>query len=365
LWLALFPIGLSADHDISPLTFASPVFCFSLATVIGLLYALMKIRKAHPILTFWGLWFFVNLLASSSLVPLNEFMQEHLTYISMFGFCGCLGYVCSYILSPMIKPASLVTVMLLLLIAGYSATTFYRNYIWKDDLSLWSDTIKKSPTKIRPHLNLAQAYIQRKSYDAAIQQYNYVLQLNHQLPHPYSGLGIVYLRKGDLKRSGYFFQKALTLDPEFIDAKTGIGMIYYKIGDYERAQTYLTEIYPSRRESPEVLGMLIDSLRRTRRTKEAIDYLMFGIRNTPSFSALYPTLMETQLLAGDFAEASRTYDRYHASFPSDALALLRTSEMLQKLGRTQEASQILRSISSDPEYGEEAQRRLKSLSSTS
>lgn len=365
LWLAFFPTGLNVDHDIHPLSFTSPVFWFSLMVIIGILYALFRLRKTHPMMTFWGTWFFVNLLASSSIIPLNEFMAEHLTYISMFGFCACLAYVCTFILRPMIKPASLVTVILLLLIAGYVAGTLHRNTIWKDDLSLWADTAKKSPTKIRPRLNLAQAYIQRKSYDAAIEEYEYVLQLNSDLPHVYSGLGIAYLRKRDLDRSRFFFEKALHLDPNFTDAKTGVGMIHYQIGDYQVAEAYLKEIYPDRRESTEVLAMLVDSCRRTGKFKEAIQYLESGIQNSPSFAILYPTLMETYLLAGNYEEASKTYDRYRSHFPTDAAVLLRTSEMLQKIGRKKDALAILKEISRHPEYGEEAQRRLKALAPTS
>ena len=26
-----------------------------------------------------------------------------------------------------------------------------RNFVWKDDFSLWSDAVKKSPNKARPH----------------------------------------------------------------------------------------------------------------------------------------------------------------------------------------------------------------------
>ena len=39
----------------------------------------------------------------------------------------------------------LVLVSLVLL---FATATYQRNLIWKDDLSLWSDVVKKSPTKV-------------------------------------------------------------------------------------------------------------------------------------------------------------------------------------------------------------------------
>jgi len=39
------------------------------------------------------------------------------------------------------------------LIACYSALTFARNAVWSDRLTLWDDTVKKSPRKARPYFN--------------------------------------------------------------------------------------------------------------------------------------------------------------------------------------------------------------------
>ena len=40
----------------------------------------------------------------------------------------------------------------------FSILTIKRNQIWASEVSLWSDTLKKSPQKIRPVINIEQAY---------------------------------------------------------------------------------------------------------------------------------------------------------------------------------------------------------------
>ena len=43
------------------------------------------------------------------------------------------------------------SVVLVSLLLVFAAAAYQRNFIWKNDLSLWSDVVKKSPGKVRPH----------------------------------------------------------------------------------------------------------------------------------------------------------------------------------------------------------------------
>ncbi len=91
LGLAIFPVPLNVDHFVEPLHPTHWKFLVSLLVVAFMMFVLWRSRKIHPWLFFWGAWFFLN-LAPSSLLPLNDFMAEHRTYLSMFGFCACVAY---------------------------------------------------------------------------------------------------------------------------------------------------------------------------------------------------------------------------------------------------------------------------------
>lgn len=41
--------------------------------------------------------------------------------------------------------------VLIMLVGVFATVAHRRNLVWKDDLSLWSDVVKKSPSKDRPH----------------------------------------------------------------------------------------------------------------------------------------------------------------------------------------------------------------------
>jgi hypothetical protein len=288
LFLALWPVSLNIDADIRPSNFTHPAFWISLAMLGFFLVAGWRLRKTHVILAFWCAWFFLNLLASSFVIPLADFMAEHRAYISLFGFCGAISYVAFKI-----TPKNLVAkIAICMLIIFYSFATFQRNKIWKNELTLWYDATSKSPKKIRPHLNLAGAFIQQKAYDLAIQEYLLVSRLNPSIPQTYSGLGICYLRKGNLQAAEHAFRRGLVLDPELIDSKTGLGMIRYSQGRFEEALTYFREVYPFRRESIQLASMMSDACIKLSYFDEAIPILEHALKLYPARKDLREKLEE-------------------------------------------------------------------------
>ena len=86
--------------------------------------------------------------------------------------------------------------MLIALLVIYGWATFERNFIWKDEPLLWSDTVNKSPAKARP----------------------------------YNNLGVAYTEKGLIEKAVLEIKEALRLKPDFINAHISLGNAYVKIG---------------------------------------------------------------------------------------------------------------------------------------
>lgn len=89
-------------------------------------------------------------------------------------------------------------IVLIVIVVIYSFTTYQRNFIWKDDISLWSDCAKKSPAKARPHNNLAVAYNEKDLMEQAISEAIMALRLRQNYPNPFISLGNAYFKKGFL-----------------------------------------------------------------------------------------------------------------------------------------------------------------------
>jgi hypothetical protein len=270
LWLAIFPIPLNVDHDIPAIHFSQWNCYLAILGVLVMMILLYQIKEKRRWVSFFGFWFFLNLMASSSIVPLNDFLSEHRAYLSMFGFAACVAY-----LTQIKKDGSrLVIASLVLLALFYSAVTWKRNLAWQSKMTLWADAVEKSPQKFRPHLNLAFALFQRDAYPEAMQEYLLARSMNPAEPRIHTGLGFTFLEMRQLQPAELSFQTALKLDPQYIDAKTGLGILHYKKGEYEKAIPYFVQSFPQRKESSELVAMMSESYLKMHQFPQAVEILI-------------------------------------------------------------------------------------------
>lgn len=86
-------------------------------------------------------------------------------------------------------------IIITVLIAILGMVTYPRNTVWKDDLSLWRDTVTKSPAKARPHNHLGISYKNKGLIEKAIEHYQISIRLAPTYSEPYNNLGICYFEK--------------------------------------------------------------------------------------------------------------------------------------------------------------------------
>jgi tetratricopeptide (TPR) repeat protein len=104
--------------------------------------------------------------------------------------------------------------------------TYFRNFVWQNEISLWEDVVQKSPNNARPHNNLGLAYRQIGLTDKAISQYKECLRLNPYVPEAYNGLGVCYSDKGWLDEAIIQFKYAIIISPWYGKAHFNLGLAY-------------------------------------------------------------------------------------------------------------------------------------------
>ncbi len=168
LRLFLWPSGLNLDPDLSSVRSASQrEFWLPFLTLLtGPVMALVALRKrfacdvAVSLLCGMG-WFALTIAPDSSFVPLPDLMAEHRTYIPLVGMCFFTGVI----LSKLAEQRATLSIqrygilVLLLPTTALCLSTLHRNEFWSSKEKLWRDTCTKSPRKLRPWINLANAYI--------------------------------------------------------------------------------------------------------------------------------------------------------------------------------------------------------------
>ena len=267
--LLFIPINQNLDYDyhIAKNLLELPTLA-SLILLVSILIIAVRAFSKYRLLSFGIFWFFLTLLPESSVIPIKDVIFEHRLYLPMVGFSFFLASGIYYIFQDKAALKSIITT-LLVIVSCYSILSYRRNFIWKDEITLWDDTVHKSPGKARPYYNRGFAYEQQNNLLQAISDYtkaieidrnfamaytnrgvvygkqgnlseaipdlNKAIEINPNLAEPYNNRGHVYSAQGNLSEAASDYTKAIKINPYYVEAYNNRGHVYYKQGDLEQA----------------------------------------------------------------------------------------------------------------------------------
>ena len=253
---------ISISHDLfNPLTTVFSIF------IIFMILALAIIKsKRWPFISYCIIFFFLNNLIESSILPL-ELTFEHRNYLpSMLFFAPITILILKVLQVFSTKSIRLIfNSFIILVLIGHGHSTFVRNAIWNNEESLWLDCIEKYPHLWRPFHNLGRYYSETKQNRKAIIMYNKALHkkiANDPGQHiflTYFNLGVEYFRMGRYDKAMYYYRKAEAIHPKFGPLQNNIGLILFKQKRYREAETRFKEALICQSDLPEAhsnLGLL-------------------------------------------------------------------------------------------------------------
>lgn len=223
--LLIFPHPLTHDYypkQIAITDFSNPAVWLILLCCIALVvYAVVKLKK-QSIISFGILFFVITFSITSNLFfNIGTFMNERFVFIPSLGFTLIIGYWI-YLLSTAksaqlqwVGPTLLMTIGLL-----YGVKTFTRNFVWKDDFSLFLTDVSTSSNSIKCNVSAGGSELQiwKKSHkerdkQAAYRYLSKALQLDNHAFNAYLLLGeLMYL---DNNPTGAYqaYRNATLIDP--------------------------------------------------------------------------------------------------------------------------------------------------------
>ncbi|RMG70209.1 MAG: hypothetical protein D6710_07585, partial [Nitrospirae bacterium] len=116
--------------------------------------------------------------------------------------------------------------------------TLARNRVWKDELTLWTDVVKKSPNKARALNNFASYYGEMGLYDKALEYLFKSNAIDPKDPFTLNNIALCFFYKGDLQRAIDYASQATLVAPNFYQAYNTLGQIYLSMGLCKRAVDY-------------------------------------------------------------------------------------------------------------------------------
>ena len=127
---------------------------------------------------------------------------------------------------------------IVLLFALQTVLLFKRNSIYKSNVLLWEDTLKKAPGKLRALHNLSHFYLAEKKYEKAFIALHSLANSKaspHYISYAHSNLGALYLQRGEYQKAEAEFKKGIKVQPSRPSNYLNLGTIYASQGRYQKA----------------------------------------------------------------------------------------------------------------------------------
>jgi Flp pilus assembly protein TadD len=275
LKLLVWPTQLSALYMPPMKVRIDAAVAWSGLLALGLVFLGIYLYRKKKEYFFWYALFFVGLIPVSQIVSIVTLMNDRYLYFPMLGAAAFYAMIAYPPAAARDRWRRGITVVLSLLVIPLPWLSWQRTSVWKDDLSLWADTARKTPASPLAWNGLGMAYVGRGRDDDAARAFvqalvidpNYELALNNigalynstgkiaearpyllkvvnLFPYDMNGLmnlGVNYYLSGEFPKAEELFKEALALDPWSADARSRLGDVYLRMGRPDPAAAYYEE----------------------------------------------------------------------------------------------------------------------------
>ncbi len=322
LRLLFLPINQNLDYDY-PVYYSlfepSVLLPFLFLTVLFGLSIYLVFSSSSPSLELFGfgmLWFFLALSIESSIIPIRDVIFEHRLYLPSVGFflSGVIGIwkgterlTYSTAGRRLLPRVSYRMVLSLSVVVIFSLATYQRNGIWKDNITLWEDVVKKAPKNIRAHNNLGVQYRAAGRLEEATRQYQITLNLNPDFAEGHNNLGAILEGQGKVDEAIDHYTLALQYKPDYLNPHMNLGLILGKQGRLEEAIPHFLEalrINPNFALAHNELGV---ALAKQGKLDEAVSHFSRALEINPALEIAHSYLGLTYYKLGRLDEAEREF----------------------------------------------------------
>jgi tetratricopeptide (TPR) repeat protein len=227
-----------------------------------LVWALAAARRRR-LWSFAVIWFLGNLVIESSVVGL-ELVFEHRTYLpAVFLYLA----VCRPLLAPgrTLRLRSFAVAGMVLLSALGS---WQRNQVWRDEVTLRRDCVRKAPAKARPHAILAGVLARAGRPAEAAREYRAALRLERNPARAAMiayNLANLYMAAGRYPEAEAIYRKIARERPRMFLPRLNLGVLLMRenrLREAERLHRRLVGDFPDEYRAHLNYGILLDHLGR-------------------------------------------------------------------------------------------------------
>lgn len=224
--LLIIPHPLTHDyypHQIAITDFSNPIVWMVIVACVALVVVALCNLKKRSVIAYGILFFIITFSITSNLLfNIGTFMNERFVFIPSLGFTLILGYVLYLLGDSKVVGFQKISVALLAVVGLlYGIKTFTRNFVWKDDLTLFLTDVKTSDNSIKCNISAGGSKLQiwkssHKERDKA-EAYKYLekaLQLDDHAVNAYLLMGELMFLDDNIPGAYQSYKNATLIDPD-------------------------------------------------------------------------------------------------------------------------------------------------------
>jgi len=334
----------------------SPEIAAAVLGALAILTAGIVLLRKRPLTGFGLLFFLVNLMPESFLVPQYLFFAYRAN-LPLFGLLLIVGDILLEVRSragalsrPRLRLATAISVLLAAIVVGWlGAVTVSKSKLWGDPVAFWDDLLEGLPPSGSNNLekrvridvldNLGVALHRQARQSDAVELFQKALQIDSLFIPSYVHLAVSYSALGDKEKAESSLKKAIEIHPDAIDAQFALAEFYinqHRLASAWHHMQKATALTPS---APRCLNGLGKILLREGKPSEAAPYFRKAIETAPGLAEAYYNLGEAYVGMGMAGDAERQFRKALMLKKEDWKAHNSLGLLLAQAGKTTEAAE--------------------------
>lgn len=246
LQLIIFPQPLVWDYSFNQIpvvSFANSYVIISIGLHLLLLSVAAYFYKKKPAITCGILFYFVTIsIVSNIIIIIGTQMAERLLYMPSVGILlfltilPFLFYNKDFTKINLLEIPKSIKIIFIGAIVLFSVKTISRNADWKDNITLFTKSLKTSPNSTRVHFTIGNEYLsmamdekntnkKNEYFDKSISHLKRAIYIYPKYKEAWFFLGNAYFNKKDIINAKIMYRKSLELNPKNLKALNLLGVI--------------------------------------------------------------------------------------------------------------------------------------------
>lgn len=300
--------------------------------IVGVLVAatIWALRR-KPALGFLGAWFFIILIPTSSFMPIADAEVDHRMYLSLAAIVALTAIGLFWLMRRFGAP-SIAWLAIGLIVPLLTALTVRRNSDYASELTIWQDTVSKSPRMPRAQYDLAHSLEAENRIPEAILHYKKAIEDNPDYVDALNNLGHVLAVSGNVQDAVPYLQRAIALKPGLAEAHLNLGYALAQQGKVKDAIAQWEETIRIKPDLADAHNNLAIALALDGRTEAAVDHWEQALKVTPDSADIHNNLAYALSRLGRTRDAFLHYEQALRLKPDYVLAQDAFAKLLATLG---------------------------------